>query len=41
MGILEAILLGMGKLNRAAFLAICYVLNTAGILFIVLAARSL
>lgn len=34
-------LLGMGKLNRAAFLAICYVLNTAGILFIVLAARSL
>lgn len=33
-------LLGMGKLNRAAFLAICYTLNTIGILLVVLAARA-
>jgi hypothetical protein len=34
-------LLGMGRLNRVNFLAICYVLNAAGILLIVLSARAL
>jgi hypothetical protein len=34
-------LLGLGRLSRPAFLAICYFLNAAGILVIVMAARAL
>jgi hypothetical protein len=33
-------LLGLGKLRRAAFLGICYTLNTIGIFLIVIAARA-
>lgn len=33
-------LLGIGRLNKASFLAICYVLNTAGILLIVLTGKA-
>lgn len=34
-------LLGMGKLSKLSFLVICYLLNTAGILLILLSARAL
>ena len=34
-------LLGIGKMNRLSFLAICYLLNGAGILAIMLGAKSL
>ncbi len=34
-------LLGMGKLNKISFLLTCYLLNTVGILLIVLTARAL
>lgn len=33
-------LLGMGKLNKISFLVICYVLNAAGILLILLAGKA-
>lgn len=33
-------LLGVGRLNKLSFLAICYALNAAGILLIVLAAKA-
>lgn len=33
-------LLGMGKLNKLTFLFLCYILNTAGILAILLVARA-
>jgi hypothetical protein len=34
-------LLGIGKLNKSSFLVICYLLNTAGILLILLSAKAL
>lgn len=34
-------LLGLGKLNKVSFLAVCYALNAAGILIIMLTAKAL